>query len=372
MRKKSRQLRLKRTVIQGERAIIIDCGENPEAGELLRHFTPARYEDELAMFVIPDSYKVVGALIGHVRNRYWVDTSALKARPAVRPKPPTAAREEHVEPRRKAIGAETQARIDEMEIYMAQRHYSPSTITTYLSMVKQFFGYYAEIRWSEITRAHIIRYNHAMFIERKKSHSTQNQAINAIKLFYTLHSDARVVPEQIERPRKRTNLPSVLSKEEVRRILLATGNLKHRTLLALVYGCGLRIGEALNLKLTDISRGEHLLYIRQSKGRKDRRVPLTAKQLKMLEEYYRAYKSKEYLFEGQAGGKYSYRSAQQVMKRAVQNSGIRKNATLHTLRHSYATHLLESRSWTCAISRKFSVTIVQRRRCYTRTSAGSV
>lgn len=121
----------------------------------------------------------------------------------------------------------------------------------------------------------------------------------------------------------------------------STYNLKHKTLLVIVYGAGLRIGEALGLKLTDISRDESLLYIREGKGLKDRRVPMSPMMLKTLERYYKRYRPKVYVFEGAKGGAYAQSSARQVLKRSVLAAGIRKHVTLHTLRHSYATHLLE-------------------------------
>lgn len=232
--------------------------------------------------------------------------------------------------------------IAHFERVMEERRYSRSTIDTYVSMVKQFLGYYCDTAWDAITTEHVSNYNHAVYLIPGRSHSTQNQAINAIKLFYQINEGPSIDVSSIVRPRKESKLPVILSKHEVTKIITSTGNLKHRTLLSLVYGCGLRIGEALNLTWSDISRSEGLLYIRRAKGRKDRRVPIPDKLIKQLEDYYRAHKTKEYIFEGQNGGQYSYRSCQQLFKRCVRKAGIKKKATLHTLRHSYATHLLEA------------------------------
>lgn len=134
-------------------------------------------------------------------------------------------------------------------------------------------------------------------------------------------------------------LPNVLTIEEVERLLLSTHNLKHRALLVLIYGSGLRIGEALALQLTDIRSKEKLIYIRRAKGKKDRRVPLSDKVLEVLRKYYRTYKPKKYLFQGEKGGPYSQSSASRVFKRSARKAGIKRRVTLHTLRHSYATHL---------------------------------
>jgi len=135
----------------------------------------------------------------------------------------------------------------------------------------------------------------------------------------------------------------VLSQEEVKKVLDAHINPKHRLMLAMIYGCGLRCGELLNLKAEHIDSDRLILNIRQGKGQKDRIVPLSPRLLNMLREYYRLYRPRIWLFEGMTAGQpYDQRSLQQVMKTALQKAGINKPATLHWLRHSYATHLLES------------------------------
>jgi site-specific recombinase XerD len=136
-----------------------------------------------------------------------------------------------------------------------------------------------------------------------------------------------------------TSLPEVLTKDEVGKSLGGFGNLKRWTLLSLVYACGLRIGEALTLRPADLRLAERLLYVRAARGRKGRRVPLAGKIMELLDQYQMAYPCREYLFEGQKGGAYSYTSTRQVMKRAVTKTGLSVKAML---RHSYATHLLQS------------------------------
>ena len=224
---------------------------------------------------------------------------------------------------------------------MEQRRYAANTVKTYISCLKTFFGKLTPLTWDEIGPADIQEFNHAHFIGKSLSHSSQNQSINALKLFYQVNKSEQVVPDELERPRKERKLPRVLSQEEVKRIIDVTSNLKHKTLLCIVYSAGLRIGEALNLKWTDIKRHEMLIYIHQAKGRKDRRVTLSKKMLKMLKAYYKAYRPKVYIFEGVKGGKYSTRSSQQIIRRAAKKAGIEGQVTMHTLRHSFATHLLE-------------------------------
>lgn len=134
-----------------------------------------------------------------------------------------------------------------------------------------------------------------------------------------------------------------MSKEEVKLILSAHINIKHKTMLSLIYSCGLRRSELLHLKPADIDSKRNIVFIRQSKGRKDRIVPLSLKILVMLRDYYITYNPKTWLFEGQnINEQYSEQSLQSVLKQALFKTKINKPVTLHWLRHSYATHLLES------------------------------
>ena len=145
----------------------------------------------------------------------------------------------------------------------------------------------------------------------------------------------------IERPVKERKLPVVLSEQEVGRILGSLDNLKHKCLLMLIYSAGLRISEALNLKLKDLDSKRMQVTVRNAKGKKDRVSLLSKSILPVLRSYYQLYEPKEYLFEGADGGQYSARSAQNMFKKARRKAKIKKRATLHTLRHSFATHLLE-------------------------------
>jgi len=149
--------------------------------------------------------------------------------------------------------------------------------------------------------------------------------------------------EAIHRPKKERKLPSVISKEEIKAILEAPRNTKHKVMLSLIYACGLRRSELIHLKPLDVDSKRKLLIVRQSKGNKDRVVPLSEKIIEMLREYYKVYRPKEWLFEGRfEGDQYSTTSLQKILKQALRYANINKPVTLHWLRHSYATHLLEN------------------------------
>src|SRR5690606_16105509 len=142
--------------------------------------------------------------------------------------------------------------------------------------------------------------------------------------------------------RSEQKLPKFFSKEEVRQILAATDNIKHKAMLMTIYSCGLRLSELLNLHIKDVRSSDQIVRINQSKGNKDRIVSLPDKLLHLLREYYQVYKPTEYLFEGDKGGRYSERSVQLVLKKALAKGKINTEGSVHTLRHSYATHLIQA------------------------------
>ena len=238
----------------------------------------------------------------------------------------------------KSCGIEKE--IEEFESYMKQKRYSASTVNSYLSSVRQFFNYFdrpsVEVKNSDISEfvSHIV--------EKGYSGSFQNQIVSGIKLFFSRIHNQDIISGLIERPRREHKLPNVLSKVEIKNILSAQGNLKHRSMLSLIYACGLRRSELINLKPADIDSNRGLLIIRQAKGNRDRIVPLPGKILANLREYYLAYRPATWLFEGLSGNRqYSATSLAKVLKTAVTKAGINKPVSLHWLRHSYATHLLE-------------------------------
>ncbi|QBZ97575.1 tyrosine-type recombinase/integrase [Flavobacterium sangjuense] len=227
--------------------------------------------------------------------------------------------------------------------YLQSKRYSESTIKTYSEALKSFLVFYRLKDLSEIDNDDVIRYNNDYILKNRLSSSYQNQIVNAIKLFFKITQNRLIDIEKIHRPKRAKVLPNVLSKEEVKKILEAHSNLKHKTMLSLIYSCGLRCGELLALQPVHIDSKRNIVLLKNSKGKKDRIAPLSPKILNMLREYFIAYKPKVYLFEGQVEGKpYDSRSLQMVLKQALVKAQIGKPVTLHWLRHSYATHLLES------------------------------
>ena len=241
------------------------------------------------------------------------------------------------------IPAEIEQDLTKLKLWMEHKRYSASTINTYLDGAKSFLMFTYPKPIKNVTNDDVVRYVNEYIIKRNLSFSYQNQVVNAIKLFFREIVNCSLDVDKLERPRREYKLPNVLSKEEVKAILEALSNIKHRTMLSLIYACGLRRGELLHLSIKDVHSERNLLLIKQSKGKKDRIVPISDKTISMLREYYKIYKPLTWLFEGQKRGEpYGERSIQLVLNQALEKTKIKKPATLHWLHHSYATHLLES------------------------------
>lgn len=221
------------------------------------------------------------------------------------------------------------------------RRYSFNTAKTYTALFADFIKHNKDKPLIEINELDIKNYIHGI-VKQGKSASYQNQVINAIKFYYEQVLDMPQRFYEIDRPRKARKLPLVLSEEEVAKVLSVTTNLKHKSILVTIYSCGLRLSELLNLRLTDIQSDRHLLLVRDAKGNKDRTTILSETTLQLLRKYYQIYKPKEFLFEGQGGGMYSSKSVQNILQHSLAKAKIFKPASPHTLRHSFATHLLEN------------------------------
>ncbi|MBK9329425.1 MAG: site-specific integrase [Sphingobacteriales bacterium] len=241
------------------------------------------------------------------------------------------------------LAADKSAKAEQFSRWLKSRRYSDNTIKTYTDALKSFLLFYNTKPVEEITNVDLITYNNEFILKNNLSASYQNQIVNAVKLFFRTIENKVMNEELIHRPKREKVLPNVLSKEEIKLILDAHSNIKHKAMLSLIYSCGLRCGELLALKPKHIDSKRNILIIKQAKGRKDRITPLSSKIIELLRAYYIAYKPVEYLFEGQNKGQdYDERSLQNILKQALQKTGIKKPVTLHWLRHSYATHLLEN------------------------------
>jgi integrase/recombinase XerD len=230
---------------------------------------------------------------------------------------------------------------NEMLQVMQQRNFSPRTIRNYLSCLSSLAKHYHKSP-DLLTVKQINDFLHYCITDKGLSNSLINQTIGALKVLFVNVLRRPWEALDFPRPRPEKRLPSVLSKDEVARIIKVTRNLKHRTIIMLAYSAGLRMGEILSLTPSDIDSQRMQILVRQAKGHKDRNVILSHQVLLQLRVYWKEFRPRVYLFEGYPGSKpYSARSVQNSFKRSVKLAGITRQVSFHTLRHSFATHLVE-------------------------------
>ena len=225
---------------------------------------------------------------------------------------------------------------------LKELRYSHNTEKTYKNAFEDFLNFNHTKDIDKLNEKDIQLFLRHLVMERQVSTSYQNQAINAIKFYFERVMGGQRKTYFIDRPKKEKTLPVVLSEEEIIMIIKSITNIKHKAIVMTIYSAGLRISECINLKIKDIDSNRMQIRIQQSKGKKDRYTLLSAKTLEILRAYFKVYKPKEYLFEGQYGGNYSATSIQTFFRDSIKKVGITKKVTVHSLRHSFATHLLEN------------------------------
>ena len=290
----------------------------------------AKFDDSNKWWTVPDSEVIRKNLTWYAVENGWQVQFLNQEAPKLKPRP----KKEEMRSHRKCP--------DSYLELLKLRRYSENTIKTYTNLFEEFINYYSFQKPEEITEQEIIKFMRYLVEDRAVSASYQNQSINAIKFYYEQVLGGKRKLYRVERPQKSKKLPLILSVKEVQRLFSVTTNLKHKCLLMVIYSAGLRISEALALTIKDIDKDRKQIIVRDAKGQKDRITLLSASILPFLREYYKLYQPHKYLFEGEKGLKYSESSAQNILKSACKKASIQKKVTLHTLRHSFATHLLES------------------------------
>lgn len=304
--------------------------------KLVRTMEGVNWSTEYEMYYLPNTEANLQAILDTFRGLVWVNMQQFTGHSQGKEREPQSMADLRNRPIKEGWRYCPPEFLDKLEL----KRYSMQTARTYVSLFERFINCFPSIEVNAITEGEIRQY---MLTKHKEgaSDSMINQIINAIKFYYEVVMGMPNRFYSIERPHKKRKLPIVLSKDEVARIITSTNNIKHKCILGLLYSSGLRRSELLNLKIEDIDSERMMIHVKGAKGGKDRMTILSESILKDLRLYFKTYRPTQYLFEGFSGKAYSGVSVSKILKRAVLKAGIKKRVTPHTLRHSFATHLLE-------------------------------
>ena len=244
------------------------------------------------------------------------------------------------------------------------KKYGKNTIDNYISYLNKFLNYFHDRKDHERINEQDIK----TFLMQFNESNTQRAYHSAIKTFYKYVCRQPNKFKYIEYARKSNKLPIVLSVKEIQSMFSVCENLKHKVILSLLYSAGLRVGELINLKWSNIDISRMIINIIQAKGKKDRQVSLSEDLIPLLEKYWNEYKPKEYVLNGQFSIQYSERSVNEVIKQLAEKAGIKKRVYAHLIRHCYATHLVEAGTDINIIQRLLGHSSVKTTAIYTHIS----
>lgn len=331
---------LRNLMIDGQKCIGLQHYPLRVIDLIINNLDQVRYSDEYRMRYVPNTEANLKVIMESFRGIAWLNYKFFYKNKPIH----THGMDEDFNPLKEKNKVEGEifryCPADYIQL-LETRRYSFNTARSYCTLFANFVYHHRTRPLNDINEQDIKAYVHGI-VKSGKSASYQNQVINAIKFYYEQVLDMPQRFYEIDRPNKERKLPLVMSEEEVTRLLAAVANLKHKAILVTMYSCGLRISELLALQLTDIQSDRKLVLVREAKGKKDRTTVLANTTLELLRKYYQQYRPKVYLFEGGPGIPYSSKSVSNILKRALHKAGINIQATPHTLRHSFATHLLEN------------------------------
>ncbi|MBX2940018.1 MAG: site-specific integrase [Ferruginibacter sp.] len=341
------QVTLKPMHHRGKEIIGIEMPPIRELTDLIQKIDKCKWSRTFHCWYIPCTRvyfeKVKTVLAGLVEMNIEELRSYLHNRQALVPvHQQVISRGTHVMIRDHLLSDENAEAIRLMRDLLVMKGYSANTRKTYCNEFHQFLRLLGETSVNSLEKHHILSY--LLWLIEKNNYSEQHvhSAVNALKFYFEKVLKRPKEFYDLPRPRKPFKLPDILSQDELMRIINSIDNLKHRMIIMTCYSAGLRVSEVVNLKVNDIDSQRMTIHIRGAKGKKDRMVVLSSKLLDGLRRYAAFYRPEEYLFEGVGGGAYSTRSVQKILHEAKRVAGVQKRGSIHSLRHSYATHLLES------------------------------
>jgi integrase/recombinase XerD len=312
VKSKMKTIEVKRITHYGQNRLGLYFAIDRELIASVKTFEDAKWSRSLKCWHIANNRNNLKAFFNVFRGKAFINANAIFL-----PKPAEKTTKKPFEKTeiKGELTVEHLKKIAQFKDRLNSRRYSANTIKTYTEALRTFFKFYSHKTIHEINNEDLIRINNEYILRNNLSISFQNQIVNAIKLFFRKIENCEMKVDLILRPKPEKKLPNVLSKEEVKQIIEAPKNIKHKAMLSLIYACGLRRSELLNLKISDIDSARHLLIIRNAKGKKDRVVPVSDKLIELLRTYYKMYKPLTWLFEGQNKNEpYSEKSLQSVLK----------------------------------------------------------
>lgn len=334
----TKSVTLKHLLINKEKCIGIHFYTDKVIQALIKQLPSPKWSKEFNMVYLPNNKKNLDAIFKQFKGVAWVNTAHFFTNKPIN----TNGEKINVDWfRKREIKPGYRSCPEEYLQKLELKKYANNTVKTYVACFEAFINHYKQYEMLEINEDLIRKYLQKL-IQEGKSNSYVNQAVNSIKFYYEVVLGMPNRFYSIERPRSENKLPKVISQEEVLAIIKATKNIKHKCIVSLLYSAGLRRSELLNLKITDIDSKRMLIRVEGAKGNKDRMTLLSRSLLEDLRVYFKEYKPKNWLFESPDGKPYAPTSVVKIIKKSSGIAKVNKNVTPHTLRHSFATHLLEN------------------------------
>jgi site-specific recombinase XerD len=326
---------LSRAEHRNDNQVLIGFKHNWALIDVVKHLPNAKWSATLKSWYVKNTAENLRSIYSVFKGHAIIDGQSLFDK---KPLPKAT----FPDKRKRILSDDNRTLLNRFYTYLLGKRYSKSTVNTYSFFIADFIAFHNNKPLQSLTVKDVEAFIESVFLKRGYSVSTQRQFISAVKLFIIFYPQTGISNLALMRPKKSKILPTVLSQEEMIRIIQCTRNLKHRAILAMIYSAGLRISELLNLKLNDIHIQRKQVQVKQAKGRKDRYVTLADSFMPLLHNYMVTYNPEVYFVEGEKGKPYSASSVRKFLSRSCKVAKVHRVVTPHTLRHSYATHLLES------------------------------